>query len=104
MPKLQMTANSQCAGGCLFRGTWTALSQHQPDEIQQGETGSPVLGVTDLSSPFPLVFLCFFLSSFPCCLSLNVAQDLYSPTDSSLPDHSESHRPVGISPLKGNVF
>lgn len=104
MPKLQMTANSQCAGGCLFRGTWTALSQHQCNEIQQGETGSPVLGVTDLSSPFPLVFLCFLLSSFPCCLSLNVAQDLYSPTDSSLPDHSESHRPVGINPLKGNVF
>lgn len=99
--QIAMTANSQCAGGCLFRGTWTGLGQHQPNEIQQGETWSPVLRVNDVSSPFPSVFLCLFLPSFPCCLPLNMAQVLYCPTGSSLPFHSESHRPVGISPPNG---
>lgn len=30
-----------------------------------------------------------------------MAQDLYSPVSSSLPFHSESHSPVGISPPNG---
>lgn len=104
MPKLQMTANNQCAGGCVFRGTWTALGQHQPHEIQQGETWSPVLGVTDFRSPFPSIFLCFFLPNFPCYCSLNVAQDLYSPTGSSLLSTVSLIALQALVPLKGKVI